>query len=426
MGLTLKGFGADAATAVATITGGFVTGITVISGGSGYWVEPAVTVIGGDGSGATAKAVLNGDKVGIVIVLSAGSGYTSSPRIVISDPSSFPVAPGLNIRMVPAITVIGAQGDTSAIEWATSPAGPWVKWTNVVTATNGVTAVDLQAGASGRFYRVGTRMGGGGSGDGGPVGSEGFTVTGIGLSEPSLKRLEMVLIPAGFFQMGSPTNEADRVDNERLHTVTITRAFWMGKYEVTQSQWLSVMGNNPSYSIISGLNAPVEQVNWEDATNFCGKLNLLENGRLPFRYHYRLPTEAEWEYAARAGTTTAVYCGDSLNSTQANFAGNHPYGNASVGPVLGRTSTVGSYPPNTWGLFDIAGNVFEWCWDVGTEYPAGHSIDPNPGSGGGGHVYRGGGRLYRGQYCRSAFRGGMSGTFRGNNIGFRVVLGPIL
>jgi sulfatase modifying factor 1 len=423
--LTVKAFTGDTATAVATVTGGFVTGITVTSGGSGYRGEPAVTIVGGGGNGALAKAFLSGEKIGMIVVLSAGSGYTSSPRVVISDPSVFAVAPGLNIRMVPAITITGPQGDTNVIEWAMSPAGPWVKWTNVVSTTNGVTAVDLATGASERFYRVGARMGGGGN-SGGPIGSEGFTVTGIGLADPSLKRLEMALIPAGFFQMGSPTNEVERVDDERQHTVTITRAFWIGKYEVTQGQWSSVMGNNPSYGIGSGLNAPVEQITWGDATNFCARLNLLEAGRIPFGYHYRLPTESEWEYAARAGTTTAVYCGDSLSSEQANFAGNYPYGGAVVGPRLGRTSIVGSYPPNPWGLFDMAGNVLEWCWDYLGEYPLGHSIDPKGPSSGSNHVYRGGGWLYRGHYCRSAFRGGISGSFRMNNIGFRVVLAPIL
>jgi formylglycine-generating enzyme required for sulfatase activity len=165
--------------------------------------------------------------------------------------------------------------------------------------------------------------------------------------------IEFVLIPPGSFMMGSTNGESEKP----VHQVTISNAFYMGKYEVTQAQWQAVMGNNPSY--FKDCNqCPVEQVSWNDAQEFIRELNAREDG-----FTYRLPSEAEWEYACRAGTTTAFAFGDSLSSEQANFDGNQPYGGAPKGVYREKTVPVGTFQPNGWGLFDMHGNVQEWCED---------------------------------------------------------------
>jgi formylglycine-generating enzyme required for sulfatase activity len=172
--------------------------------------------------------------------------------------------------------------------------------------------------------------------------------------------VEMVWIPSGSFMMGSPDSEVGRGRNEGpQRLVTIRQGFWMGRHEVTQGQYEAVMGTNPSAFETCGKDCPVEGVSWKDAKKFISKLNARNEGLV-----YSLPSEAEWEYAARAGTTTAFAFGDSLGSTQANFDGNYPSGGASKGPYLGRTTKVGSYRPNAWGLYDMHGNVWEWVEDI--------------------------------------------------------------
>jgi len=234
----------------------------------------------------------------------------------------------------------------------------------------------------------------------------------------------MMWIPAGTFLMGSPASEPDRDSDESPQTqVTISRGFWMGKYEVTQRQYLEVMGANPAY-FTGDLDRPVEQVSWNGAVAYCSKLTELERaaGRLPAGYEYRLPTEAQWEYACRAGTTTATAFGNSLSSTQANFDGNDPYNGGSPGPSMHRTTSVGSYAPNAWGLYDMHGNVWEWCadWYEGT-YPGGSVTDPKGPTSGSNRVNRGGSWNNNGQNCRSAHRAGFNPENRNNNLGFRSV-----
>jgi len=165
--------------------------------------------------------------------------------------------------------------------------------------------------------------------------------------------IELVYVPPGSFMMGS-TNDSSEMP---IHQVTISRSFYMGKYEVTQAQWQAVMGDNPSD--FKGCNqCPVEQVSWNDAQEFIRGLNAREDG-----FTYRLPSEAEWEYACRAGTTTEFAFGDSLSSEQANFDGNKPYGGAPKGVYREKTVPVGTFRPNGWGLYDMHGNVWEWCED---------------------------------------------------------------
>ncbi len=164
--------------------------------------------------------------------------------------------------------------------------------------------------------------------------------------------IEMVLIPAGEFMMGEKDKHSDEGPQ---HKVKITREFYLGKYEVTQKQYKAVMGNNPSRFRIA--KNPVENVSWNDAAEFCRKLSR-KTGK-----EFRLPTEVEWEYACRAGTTTAFHYGNSLSSDKANFDGRYPYGDARRSRYRGWTTRVGSFKPNDWGLYDMHGNVWEWCSD---------------------------------------------------------------
>jgi formylglycine-generating enzyme required for sulfatase activity len=189
--------------------------------------------------------------------------------------------------------------------------------------------------------------------------------------------------------------------------------------------WQAVMGTNQS-KFKGDTKRPVELVSWTDATNYCAKMTAGERaaGRLPAGYEYRLPTEAEWEYACRAGTTTATAYGNSLSSTQANFNGNSPYGGAANGPYLENTTKVGSYAPNAWGLYDMHGNVWEWCWDWYGPYPGEGVIDPRGPNTGSDRVLRGGGWGSIGGGCRSAGRlHGWPGIWY-YRIGFRPVLAP--
>lgn len=170
--------------------------------------------------------------------------------------------------------------------------------------------------------------------------------------------IELVLIPAGSFMMGSADSaeDMDEGDERPVHRVRFKQSFYMGKYEVTQAQWRAVMGSNPSHFV--GDDLPVERVQWSRAQEFIRRLNAKHDG-----YVYRLPSEAEWEYACRAGTETPFSYGSSLSSALANFDGTQPFGGAPKGVNREQTTPVGSFSPNAWGLYDMHGNVFEWCED---------------------------------------------------------------
>lgn len=234
-------------------------------------------------------------------------------------------------------------------------------------------------------------------------------------------KMKFCWCPDGSFLMGSPNGEKDRGTNEDQVQVTLT-GFWLGKYEVTQEEYESVTGENPS--LIEGQRLPVVRVLWDEVTAFCVKLTTKERqaGRLPAEWTIRLPTEAEWEYGCRAGTTTATAFGENLNSTQANFNGNYPYNNAEKGPNL-QTTTVGKYAANAWGLHDMHGNVWEWCQDVyRAQLPGGRDplVAPQAAFV---RVRRGGGNDCVGLICRSAYRNRYSPGDRGHNMGFRVAAG---
>jgi formylglycine-generating enzyme required for sulfatase activity len=241
--------------------------------------------------------------------------------------------------------------------------------------------------------------------------------------------LKLVLIPAGKFTMGSPAGEKERDPDEQQHEVAITRPFYMGVYEVTQGEYEKVMRYNPSHFKI-GPEHPVEQVRWKDAVDFCKKLSALPDEKKAGRV-YRLPTEAEWEYACRAGTATAFHFGDPLSAKQANFNGDFPHGGGDKGPNLGKTAKVGSYQPNAFGLYDMHGNVWEWCsdWYDADYYKNSPKEDPQGPPKGvlptGYHndfylVARGGCWIDEARGCRSAYRFRFMPSDPYRLVGFRV------
>ena len=216
-------------------------------------------------------------------------------------------------------------------------------------------------------------------------------------------RYELASIPAGTFQMGSNSSEA--YPNEKpVHTVQISKGFWMGKTEVTQGLWQAVMGSNPSY-FKKGDTYPIENVSWDDCQAFITKLNQMVGGN-PFR----LPTEAEWEYACRAGTT-----GDRYGNIDAIawYEGNS----------VGQTHLVGQKQLNSWGLYDMLGNVFEWCQDYFGTYTAGYQTDPSGPVSGSFRVNRGGCWDFGARYVRSAIRRGNGPGIRDIILGFRLASG---
>ena len=226
--------------------------------------------------------------------------------------------------------------------------------------------------------------------------------------------MELQLIPAGTFLMGSPEEEEDRDEDETQHEVTLTQPFYLGKYPVTQAQWQAVMGNNPSN--FQGDNLPVEHVSWDDAQSFCKKVHEKTG------HTVCLPTEAQWEYACRAGTSTPFHFGRDLNGMQANCNGNYPYGTTQKGPHLRKTSPVGSYPGNASGLHDMQGNVYEWSQDWYGEYPRGKIKDPQGSSNGERRVLRGGSWFYFAGHCRAGKRGRNAPDCHFDSCGFRLLL----
>jgi formylglycine-generating enzyme required for sulfatase activity len=263
------------------------------------------------------------------------------------------------------------------------------------------------------------------------VSKTGFIIS----ASPKSVAIYYYAVPAGFvrieggtFTMGSPSNEPQRNSEEVQHQVTVS-AFYMGKYQVTQAEYQSVMGTNPSN--FKGSNLPVETVSWYDAVEYCNRLSQRE-GLIPAytidksrsdpnntsniddikwlvtlnqnANGYRLPTEAEWEYACRAGTTTPFSTGNNITTSQANYYGDYPYNNNATGIYRKKTTAVGSFAPNPWGLYDMHGNVWEWCWDWAGNYSSEAQDDPRGPVSGGDRVVRGGSWSHAGQALRSAAR----------------------
>jgi formylglycine-generating enzyme required for sulfatase activity len=312
------------------------------------------------------------------------------------------------------LSLTGEVGTVYSIQYATdlSSTNLWVDRTLLQAKGGGNVWTDPSAPTPGqRFYRA--------------------------VSVPAPADTNLVFIQPGTFTMGSPNSEAERGSDETRHTVTISRGFSMEKFLVTQGDYLAVVGSNPSYftsanGYSNDLTRPVEVVSWMDATNYCALRTQQERagGLIPTNYVYRLPTESEWEYADRAGTTTAFYLGSSLHSGQANFNGQYEY-DASVGTIdnpsgiyLMITTPVGSYAANPWGLYDMIGNVEEWCQDWYGAYPVGTAVDPQGRASGSYRVVRGNRWEDRASYCRSAFRDVLTPDNSAIGVGFRVVLAP--
>ena len=400
-GFTLDAQAQRTAIATAILGGGHVVAYTVTDGGSGYTEPPAVTVVGGGGTGATAAALLDGSVVTAIYPLTTGSGYTSAPQVFISAPEVEPTI--LSLQMIPRVTLHGLPGDTNQIETANSPNAPvWIPLATVIM-TNAVQEWYDLISPPGvwRFYRA-VLTGAGGRPTPGP---------------------RFVWLPAGKFTMGSPTNEVDRFTDEGPQTqVTLTWGFYFGRYEVTQGEFLSVIGSNPSY-FPGDTNRPVEQVTWFDATNYCAQLTVREQtaGRLSAGWAYRLPTEAEWEYASRAGSTNRFSYGNDPGYTQ---LANHAWYNMNTGAT---SHAVGGKLPNQWGLYDMSGNVWEWCSDWFGAYPGGSVVNPQGSVSGSARVFRGGSWDYSADYCRSARRAYhcWDPAYRNYGLGFRLVLAPV-
>lgn len=244
---------------------------------------------------------------------------------------------------------------------------------------------------------------------------------------PSGITFEMVYIAPGTFMMGSPADEAGREDSEKQHEVTLTRDYYLGKYVVTQELWEAVTGANPSKW--KGTNLPVERVSWADAMAFCKKLTEMERtaGSLPEKWKYTLPTEAQWEFACRADTATALNSGKNLDCTDKDCRGE----SSNLAEVAWydknsdrKTHPVGLKKSNNYGLYDMHGNVWEWCFDWYADYPDDPVIDPLGPDKGTAHVRRGGSWGYYAKGCRSAARASYSPNYRLESLSFRLALVP--
>jgi len=271
-----------------------------------------------------------------------------------------------------------------------------------------------------------------------------MAMAGFGFGKGKAEPESFVLINGGTFTMGSPEDERGRNYDEVQHQVTVS-SFYLGKYEVTQKEYQEVMGTNPSE--FKGDNLPVENVSWFDAVEYCNKRSQREgltpaytisgsgdNRTVTWNRNangYRLPTEAEWEYACRAGTTTRFWSGNDETSlagkanvadlTLKDIVGDDLNAWTNIRDGYAGTAAVGSFAPNPWGLYDMHGNVFEWCWDWYGNYPSGAQTDPVGASSGSARVLRGGSWGISAQFVRSAFRLYYTPTFRFNFLGFRVL-----
>lgn len=225
--------------------------------------------------------------------------------------------------------------------------------------------------------------------------------------------MKFVWIPPGTFIMGSPKEEKQRDANETQHKVTLTKGYYLGTFTVTQEEWQAVMGKNPSH-FKGEENLPVESVSWDDCHEFIRTL------REKDKKAYRLPTEAEWEYACRAGTSSPFYFGETISTEQANYDGERVYGNGKKGISRQKTMPVGSFPANAWGLHDMHGNIWQWCQDRFNNYSQEDQVDPQGPNAGMYCVLRGGCWLDSPLMARSACRIGISPDHRANYFGLRL------
>lgn len=240
-----------------------------------------------------------------------------------------------------------------------------------------------------------------------------FSSTPLTYLIPSIN-YKMVYIPPGTFMMGSPPSEKGRYDDEKQYQVTLTKGFYIGVTEVTQGQWKRIMGNNPSHFKSCGDACPVDQISWNECGEFILRLNTQEKTR-----RYRLPTEAEWEYACRATSQSAFANGD-ITEKDCGYDPNLDKVGWYCRNSGGKTHPVAQKKPNSWGLYDMHGNVWEWCNDWYGEYPSIPAIDPKGPSSGSNRVFRGGGWDLSARRCRSAFRDKYSPNVKYKLLGFRL------
>jgi formylglycine-generating enzyme required for sulfatase activity len=315
-------------------------------------------------------------------------------------------ASSLSIRLVPELelTLQGATGSSNRVQYAESLASAtvWQSLTNIVL-TNASCVIRDPTGPStqARFYRV-------------------LTLSSTDTNPPFATPKNLAWILAGTFQLGSPENDPDRSDLETPQSlVTLTHNFWIGKFEVTQEEYQSVTGGNPS-GTTGNSKLPVDSVSWGDANQYCTLLTQREwqAGRLTNSYAYRLPTEAEWEYVARAGRTNRFSFGDDLDFT---LIGQYAWTAENSGDD---THPTGRKTANAWGLYDLSGNVAEWCLDWFNLYTSDNKIDPTGPANGSDRVYRGGSWADPAANSRAAARGGLNPNTRLSSFGFRVVLAP--
>ncbi len=226
---------------------------------------------------------------------------------------------------------------------------------------------------------------------------------------------KMVYILPGTFIMGSPVSAKWRQSDELQHKVTIAKGFYLGITEITQGQWCTIMGNNSARFKNCGDNCAVAKVSWEDCQEFIKKLNQKEKIDA-----YRLPSEAEWEYACRAGTDTPFFFGECLSTDQANYRGNLQLSGCATGKYRGEIIPVRNFPPNAWGLYDMHGNASEWCQDWYGNYPSDSVTDPKGPLSGSHRVCRGGGWNNSAHICRSAYRSLSRPDERNSSLGFRL------
>ncbi|MBI1381693.1 MAG: SUMF1/EgtB/PvdO family nonheme iron enzyme [Planctomycetaceae bacterium] len=395
---------------------------------------------------ATAQVVPYGSGVnppGSLVVLGGSPAVGENFTVGVSNPTSASAAPGLAFLSIasapdlafPAGTVLagfglaapGAPGELLLSLSAPNPLvtlGPVVWNGGANPPANFALSVPLLPSLAGvTLYLQGSLL------DLAGIPSLGVTNgLAVTLSEPDFPGL--ALIQPGSFVMGSDAPNFvspyyNDPNSQPVHPVTITRPYWMGRFEVTQGQYEALMGDNPSYLV--GANRPVESVTWFEAVAYCDALNAQQTalGKVPPGYVYRLPTEAEWEYACRAGSTTEFHYGGALVCSDAKFFSSYHAG-GECGTVSTGTATVGSYAPNAWGLYDMHGNVWEWCMDKMGPYSAAAQIDPFANGAGSSRVLRGGGWYDVSSDCRSAKRFPSNPLITGFLDGFRVVLGPVL
>ncbi len=325
--------------------------------------------------------------------------------LALATPCSAQTPPVLNLQLYAGLSITGAVGTVYSIQYVTdlaqtNNASAWRSLEFLRLPTSPYLWTDKSGPATGRrFYRAMVIPV--------PAGS-------------------MAFIPPGSFRMGSPTNEAGRYDWEGPQTeVTISRGFYMARREVTQGEYQAVTGTNPSWfqppNATLDLSRPVEHVSWAEATNYCGLITQRDraSGRISTNTVYRLPTEAEWEYACRGWTSTRFSYGDDPGyASLANYAWFADNVGATIHPV-------GQKLPNPWGLYDMHGNVWEWCQGWGDYYyPGGTALDPQGPVTGSTRAQRGGGWGSLALDCRSAVRGNRAPGDKGNATGFRVVLAP--